>query len=267
MQSFLDYSRLQCVAGLTNFWHGGGLYSHYTLAWHFPEQDVAVYIVINGYSGDARPFSVVEALAYYATDLLLGYQPWLDEQSLCTYPNPWKKTGSAGPVNKTKEDSREQQLLIGAEENLQGKDAPSVLHDSKVKNASSESWSLHLTSDADSGLSYTQGKGSVAFNTALYEGLYSLPLFGNFSVFVNQSSGDLSCQMNLLTGLLHLIEGHTFGVELTNALRFLSKPSRNSLPHNAFKVTFVETAPSRIGAVDIHSSWAVEVPLRFQKIR
>lgn len=86
--------------GLKNYWHGGGLYTHYGLTWTFPEKDVGLYIVVNGYSGDSQPFSIVESLAYYTADLLLGYQPWLDEQSICHFPEQWTAETNPNSQNK-----------------------------------------------------------------------------------------------------------------------------------------------------------------------
>ena len=120
-------------------------------------------------------------------------------------------------------------------------------------------------------ISQNQKKGAETvipkFPLKSYQGLYRLPLFGNFSVSLNPASGDLECQMNVLTGILHPLDGHMFGVELTKSLRFLSKPSRKSPAKNLFKVFFVESDLGEITAVDIYSNWAMEVPLRFHKMR
>jgi len=35
--------------------------------------------------------------------LLLGYQPWLDKSSACTYPSPWASSGGDAPANQTRE--------------------------------------------------------------------------------------------------------------------------------------------------------------------
>lgn len=113
-----------------------------------------------------------------------------------------------------------------------------------------------------------EGKTVTAkFSLKSYQGLYGHPLFGNFSVILSPTSGHLECQMNMLTGILHPLDGHTFGVELTKSLRFLSKPSRKSPAKNVFKVFFVESDLGEITAVDIFSKWAMEVPLRFHKMR
>ena len=113
-----------------------------------------------------------------------------------------------------------------------------------------------------------EGKTVTAkFPLKSYQGLYDHPLFGNFSVVLSPTSGHLECQMNVLTGILHPLDGHTFGVELTKSLRFLSKPSRKSPAKNVFKVSFVESDFGEITAVDIFSKWAMEVPLRFHKMR
>lgn len=32
-----------------------------------------------------------QAITYYATDLLLGFEPWINETTICTFPEPWVK--------------------------------------------------------------------------------------------------------------------------------------------------------------------------------
>ena len=311
-------------AGVTNFWHGGGLYSHYTLAWHFPERDVALYAVANGYSGDSKPFAVVESLAYYSADLLLGYQPWLDQSSVCTYPKPWASGGGGSPPNRTEEgkdgggdlngDSEEgkrgeETVKFGREGKGGGlksgllgfagqgekfaaasslKFAPGVEESEGEEDRLSASSRLNRRTEENTAAEdRDQSRGAVetadlsrvgkkgaetlapTFPVKSYRGLYRLPLFGNFSVFLKPESEQLECGMNILTGILHPLEGarHTFGVELTQSLRFLSKPSGKSPARNAFKVAFVESDSGEITAVDVYSHWAIEVPLRFHKMR
>lgn len=327
---------LHSFPGLKNFWHGGGLYTHHTLAWHFPEKDVALYAVINGYSGDSKPFAIVESLAYYAADLLLGYQPWLDEKSICFYPKPWvsdqSKNQTETDKDGTEDEKKEAQasgskggdLQGGIKERVDGEFANAdVSHDAKKqeglqgvdlghrkgnifaslmnvdeKAADSQSSSLKLARVAgldhqqraekrDQAYQRNQGSSFFSaltsnlsdsaqdsaklaapkFSVGLYEGLYRCPLFGEFSVFVSPLSGSLECHMNVLTGILHPLEGHTFGVELTKSLRHLSKPSQNLPARNNFHVSFVASDSGEITAVDVHSSWSVEVPIRFQKMR
>ncbi|KAL8606182.1 hypothetical protein ACOMHN_053454 [Nucella lapillus] len=249
--------------GLKNFWHGGGLYSHHTLAWHFPERDAALYAVINGYSGDSRPFSVVESLAYYAADLLLGYQPWLDSHTLCTFPS---LSGSPSRSNATGENLSENRMQETVKEAQRGGTNEKVRdkNDQPSENVIDGKFRPNLLL-----VPQNQMENGVLENVALksYVGSYHSPLFGNFSVLLDSKSGQLQCQMCLLTGNLHFTQGHSFDVELTNSLRFLSKPSKSAPARPAFRISFVESRPGEITGVDVHSKWKIEVPLRFEKMR
>ncbi|XP_076437306.1 uncharacterized protein LOC143276590 [Babylonia areolata] len=284
--------------GLTNMWHGGGLYSHYTLAWHFPEKEVALYTVINGYSGNSRPFSVMESLAYYTADLLLGFEPWLDKDSLCTFSQlPMTSSAPGGPSRQNQSQSREAAahdgnlgeagdrdggkveskfLLFVPEGKAKGEGGAAVQQgDSVGEGAAGKAGGPADDSDQKGQSSGGGGgeEGLPKLPLRAYEGLYGSSLFGNFSVFSSSSSSAdrLQCRMNVLTGDLHPAQGqgqgHTFGVELTQSLRFLSKPLRTAAARPAFSVTFLEGRPGEITAVDIHSKWAMEVPLRFERVR
>lgn len=285
--------------GLTNVWHGGGLYSHYSLAWHFPEKDVALYAVINGYSGDSRPFSVMESLAYYTADLLLGYQPWLDKNTLCTFPQLSKQSNTiAGDASKAKVQEIDKGLQHGDEargkngelsktaNDKDDKIGPNLLfatdgksqfagESTQEQNKAGNSVIADLWEADNAKASRTEiSKNGMktesdrsASRLKSYLGLYRSPLFGNFSVLLDAKSGQLQCEMNRLTGDLHHTQGHSFDVELTKSLRFLSKPSRSAPAHPAFSISFVESGQGEITAVDVHSSWKMEVPIRFEKMR
>lgn len=324
--------------GLTNYWHGGGLYTHYTLAWHFPEKDVALYTVINGYSGDVKPFSVVEGLSYYAADLLLGYQPWLEEKYLCSYPQPLLKAFAGNEPNarkaqrKSKEKEQRREEIYGKNRKVQAGDAdkakirtlrsnlPTFKQSETTPGSESEAQSgqgnegvkfrkniLQQTNlsqfnfsigtnkrySISDGILVTSRKmqispfadrGDIHFHKSrykgpkrftefpllpleAYKGLYFNPLFGNFSVSLNESLKSLQCRMRVLSGTLHPLKSHTFGVELTGSLRFLSKPSAAAAAKDAFLIDFLESTSGVITAVNVHSSWPMEVPLTFFRIR
>ncbi|XP_012939233.1 uncharacterized protein LOC106012067 [Aplysia californica] len=57
--------------------------------WLVPERNVGVFIATNGQKHSDMPVATMQALAYYATDLLLGLEPWINKTALCTFPSPW----------------------------------------------------------------------------------------------------------------------------------------------------------------------------------
>lgn len=276
---------------MANYWHGGGLYTHYSLAWHFPERNVALYIVVNGYGGDVKPFAVVEALSYYVADLLLGYTPWVTPSNLCTYPAPW------GSANRTKggevdEKANGSHVRADGKEGGEGKvravagklkevlspqnvNVDSGTQEEKVEKGdqinndgsnNDDKNSNNNNGNNNDGSNNNNNDASTS-NFAAFQGTYFHPLFGNFSVFLGDQKSDLLCRMRVLTGRLRLLlKPPTFGVELTGSLRFLSKPSAMAPAKNAFTVEFVRSESGEVTAVDINSSWAMEVPVRFQKL-
>lgn len=53
--------------------------------------DVGVYASVNGY-GD--PMNHLAIILYYMTDQLLELKPWLNDSTVCTFPEPWIKAKS-----------------------------------------------------------------------------------------------------------------------------------------------------------------------------
>jgi hypothetical protein len=298
---------LALCAGVANFWHGGGLYTHYSLAWHFPEHNVALYVVVNGYGGDVKPFAVVEALSYYVADLLLGYSPWVTPSNLCTYPAPWvsanrttvDKKVNGGYVSTDGKQGEKVRAVAGKLKeilNPQNVNIESGTQEEKVENGdqiNNSGGSNNDDNNNDGNNNNNNNDGSnnnndsnnnnndnndsnnnnnndaSTSNFVAFQGTYFHPLFGNFSVFLEKpEKGDLLCRIRILTGRLRpLLKPPTFGVELTGrSLRFLSKPSATTPAKNAFNVEFVKSLSGEVTAVDVHSSWAMEAPVRFQKL-
>ena len=70
-------------------WHSGGLYSYITLLWVFPDKNIGMYASVNGPDFKSLSIRHLTALFYYTSDHLLGLEPWLNETSACTFPEPW----------------------------------------------------------------------------------------------------------------------------------------------------------------------------------
>ncbi|XP_025081576.1 uncharacterized protein LOC112556622 isoform X2 [Pomacea canaliculata] len=246
-------------------WHGGGLYSHYTLAWMIPEKEIGLYISINGYSGDSKPFSIVESLVYYTADLLLGYQPWLDQKSICYYPSYWTNSNKQSSKHKMNEEFMTVSKL---EVFLSKKHANPVELVTTGVGHKQEHVSVKPVSEDDKRLSSPSEAQSFprtlsALPVYSYAGVYFNPLFGNLTFFADITCSCLQSKMNMLSGILHPVRNHTFDVELTESLRFLSKPSKQMPPQAAFKVDFTVDSNGEVSGVDVHSGWSMEVPIHF----
>lgn len=69
--------------------HSGGMVSYITRLWLFPDMDVGIFGSVNG---PGIPRSALQHLSVsldYIADHLLGFEPWLNESTACSFPNPW----------------------------------------------------------------------------------------------------------------------------------------------------------------------------------
>ncbi|XP_067663305.1 uncharacterized protein [Haliotis asinina] len=89
--------------GRRNIWHAGGLHSYNSLLWLFPDSNVGLHISINGptLSSSKSPFNMLLSALYYVTDIVLGETPWLDRQTVCTFPKPWFDVSMFVPPSDT----------------------------------------------------------------------------------------------------------------------------------------------------------------------
>lgn len=230
-----------------------------------PEKEIGLYISINGYSGDSKPFSIVESLVYYTADLLLGYQPWLDQKSICYYPSYWTNSNKQSSKHKMNEEfmtvSKLEVVLSKKHANPVELVTTGVGHKQEhvsVKPVSEDDKRLSSPSEAQS-----FPRTLSALPVYSYAGVYFNPLFGNLTFFAGVTCNCLQSKMNMLSGILHPVRNHTFDVELTESLRFLSKPSKQMPPQAAFKVDFTVDSNGEVSGVDVHSGWSMEVPIHF----
>ncbi|GFO09290.1 protein flp [Plakobranchus ocellatus] len=72
-------------------WHASSTHGFTSIMWLVPERSVGVFISINGQKYSTTPLSSLQTITYTATDLLLGEEPWINETTACTFPEPWIK--------------------------------------------------------------------------------------------------------------------------------------------------------------------------------
>ena len=70
-------------------WHSGGLVSYSTLFWIFPDKNIGMYATVNGPAFKSLSSRHLTTVFYYISDHLLGLEPWLNETTACTFPEPW----------------------------------------------------------------------------------------------------------------------------------------------------------------------------------
>ncbi|KAK6173053.1 hypothetical protein SNE40_016587 [Patella caerulea] len=74
--------------GYKKIWHSGGITTHSSRLWFYPENNVGVYAAVNGPQTREKIYAL-RALMSYASDMLLGEEPWLNDTTVCTFPAPW----------------------------------------------------------------------------------------------------------------------------------------------------------------------------------
>ncbi|XP_046329452.2 putative beta-lactamase-like 1 [Haliotis rufescens] len=87
--------------GFKLVWHSGGIITHSSRLWLFPDKNVGIYAVVNGPQSHTKSLAL-RAIMSYAADILLGEDPWLNTSTICSYPAPWKEGfESASPPTVT----------------------------------------------------------------------------------------------------------------------------------------------------------------------
>ena len=93
--------------GYKMVWHSGGLFSYITLFWIFPDANIGMYASVNGPAFKSLSIRHLRTMFYHITDHLLGLEPWLNETTSCTFPEPW--------ANSSVRESKEPEVPISVE--------------------------------------------------------------------------------------------------------------------------------------------------------
>ncbi|XP_041359174.1 uncharacterized protein LOC121375670 [Gigantopelta aegis] len=75
--------------GYKLIWHSGGIITHSSRLWMFPDRNIAIYAVANGPQTKHKGHALT-AIMSYASDMLLGETSWLNKSTVCTFPGPWE---------------------------------------------------------------------------------------------------------------------------------------------------------------------------------
>ena len=69
--------------------HGGERFGFDSLITLYPEMNIGIYTAANGPGGE-QSFIGHQLLHYFTSDLLLGLTPWLNTDTIVSFPEPWK---------------------------------------------------------------------------------------------------------------------------------------------------------------------------------
>ncbi|CAH1794242.1 unnamed protein product [Owenia fusiformis] len=75
--------------GYRSLMHTGNMNGFHSMVSLLPDKQIGFYMSLNGPS-TSRSGTIREVLQAYATDLMLGETPWLNETTACTFPAPWE---------------------------------------------------------------------------------------------------------------------------------------------------------------------------------
>ena len=66
--------------------HSGSTFGYRALLTLIPRYDIGIFVAL---TGDDLSILFRTNIHLYISDLLLGYNPWLNTSTLCTFPHPW----------------------------------------------------------------------------------------------------------------------------------------------------------------------------------
>ncbi|ESO88438.1 hypothetical protein LOTGIDRAFT_165563 [Lottia gigantea] len=74
--------------GYKKIWHSGGITTHSSRLWFYPDNNVGIFAAVNGPQTREKTHAM-RTIMSYASDILLGETPWLNYSTICTFPAPW----------------------------------------------------------------------------------------------------------------------------------------------------------------------------------
>ena len=81
--------------------HSGSTYGYRSLLTLLPNVNIGVFVTMTGHD----PSMLFRTnLHLYIADLMLGYKPWLNTSTICTFPEPWNKPDAQKPTPEVRKD-------------------------------------------------------------------------------------------------------------------------------------------------------------------
>ncbi|XP_070561636.1 uncharacterized protein [Ptychodera flava] len=74
--------------------HGGSFPAFGSRLNIYPDANVGVFVSVNG-PWDGDDGAAMQRIEAFASDLLLGEEPWLNTTTACTFPEPWQQSSAA----------------------------------------------------------------------------------------------------------------------------------------------------------------------------
>ena len=65
--------------------------------WLFPNENIGLFTNVNGPGPNHKPGEALKVILYFIADILLQEEPWLTQETACTFPSPWRNTTSFTP--------------------------------------------------------------------------------------------------------------------------------------------------------------------------
>ena len=75
--------------GYRRVWHTGGISTYRSMVALYPDLDLAFYLQASGPPKAATSWAILAAL-HFVSDVILQRKPWLDTESACTLPSPYR---------------------------------------------------------------------------------------------------------------------------------------------------------------------------------
>ncbi|XP_062583657.1 uncharacterized protein LOC134245384 [Saccostrea cucullata] len=148
--------------GYKKLLHPGNWYGYSAVAGFFPDQNAGFVITINGpwyinYKNSIAPVS------YVLSDILLGESQWLDNNTICSFPAPWKSTG-ATPINNNTQPVQPAEMDVNQ---FTGDYGHRIFGTMKIREVESQKLSFQMNSAGIGNLSLLSdgvGKFHMTFN-------------------------------------------------------------------------------------------------------
>lgn len=89
------------ILGFPILTHTGSTYGYRAILTLIPGMNIGIYTAM---TGDDPNYLFRTNIHIYIADLLLGYDPWLDNSTVCSFPEPWQKKSAKKPLVRPRKD-------------------------------------------------------------------------------------------------------------------------------------------------------------------